>query len=168
MIELLVVLSIIGIAAGMAIPALGSVARTFRSRDQAQELLSAVRAARSLSQKRNEPVLLRSAPGHLNLFTASFPDGTDGYLVAVDTGAWTLHRSIALPDLKMRSFPTGGFTFCPSGEARFRENDVEGDSLCGLGDLAAPGATIDFEVLDVGYVIPVNPALASASLRRGH
>ena len=167
MIELLVVLSIIGIAAGIAIPALGSTARTFRSRDQAQEMLSAVRAARSLSQKRNEPVLLRSAPGALHLFTPSFVGSTDGYLVAVDGAGWTHHRTIRLPDVKLSSFPTEGFAFCPSGEARFRKDDLDGEPLCGLGDLVAPGATITFEVLDVGYEIAVNPALASASLRRG-
>jgi type II secretory pathway pseudopilin PulG len=167
MIELLVVLSIIGIAAGIAIPSLGSAARTFRSRDQAQELLSAVRAARSLSQKRNEPVLLKSAPGALNLFSPSYVGATDGYLIAVDTANWTLTRTINLPDVKISSFPSDGFAFCPSGEARFRKDSLDGDALCGLGDLVAPGATITFEVLDVVYEIPVNSALASASLRRG-
>lgn len=167
MIELLVVLSIIGIATSLALPPLASAARTFRSRDQAQELLSGIRSARALSQKRNEPVLLRAAPGALNLFTAGFVGGRDGYLVAVDSQAWTHHRTIHLPDIKLSEFPVNGFVFCPGGEARFRVDSLNGDPLCALGDVAAPGTTVVFSVLDVGYLIEVNAALGSAALRRG-
>ena len=85
MIELLVVLSLIGITASLAIPSLSQVARTYRSSDQANELLNAVRAARSLAQKTNAPVRLTAAPGQMILSRATFTGSVDGLLIAVDT-----------------------------------------------------------------------------------
>lgn len=167
LLEMMGVLAIAGIMAGLALPPLSETARTFRARDQAQDVLSAIRAARTLSIKRNEPVLALASPGRLTLHTPSYSGSTEGYLVAVDTVNWTPHRVIPLKDIKFLTFPPQGLSFCPTGEARFRKNSLNGDPVCNLGNLGEPGGDLTFEALEIRYAIEVNPALGNARLRLG-
>lgn len=167
MTELMVVVAIVGVLGALALPRFSETARTFRSREVAQEVLSALRGGRTLADKRNEPVLVREVQGNIALYTAQLLPPTDGYLVAVDMNDWELFRIFALQDVKFTAFPPDGIVFCPSGDARYRRNTTSGDPVCALDDLASPPgeSTIRFEVVDMRYQVLFNAALATSRLR---
>lgn len=167
LVELMVVVSIVGLLAALAVPALGQTARTFRAKASAQEVLGGLRAARALAQKTNEPVRLIATPDSFVLQKPTFVPPDDGLVRAVDTTAWLEFRRIALPDVKFTAFPSTGIVFCPTEEGRYRADALTGPALCPIGDLADASHDIRFSVQGQRYQIFFRAPLANARMRLG-
>jgi prepilin-type N-terminal cleavage/methylation domain-containing protein len=185
LLEMMIVVTIVGILAGIALPNLAAIARHHRGVEGARAALSAATAARALSQRNNAPVQLTVLSQSMVLgeavpTAASAPIEIVRKLVTGFNNVRTiaLGRDVTILRVELLS-GTGAVTstltpgatatlrFCPATEAYWRLDEASQPPVCGAGDLASASAKIVLSSLGDTYHVLVRAPLATLDLKRG-
>jgi prepilin-type N-terminal cleavage/methylation domain-containing protein len=183
LIEAMVVVSILGIGASLAVPAFRDMAAHYRAAETFRQSLSAVTAARSLAQRTNAPVRLRVDPAGIAIETAvvagtaeSVRRTVTGYTpvrtIGIQGGRFTALQAVTSAGVAIGSPVVAGnagatLIFCPSSDAYFRNNDAEATPVCGLGNLASGDAKIIVTSNAETQHVRIRRALGAVDLRSG-
>lgn len=174
--ELLVVVAIVGVIAGLAVSSLTELAVKAQARDDARRVHFAFATARTLAHRRNEPVAVVVQADRVEIRVPDFPPPPHGFLMTVP--GWKLDRTLPLPS-SVRLSADGALTagakiaFCPSGEYRFLDGvgDVSpsgaGGPVCPVGDMASRGGSLLFTARGEPYALELRAALSSLELKAG-
>ena len=168
---------IVGILAVMAVPNLTTMARHYRSIEDARAALSSVTQARALSQRDNMPVQLTFFDDHIELRLAQTTSPVDAVRKLI-TFPGVATRSVTIGDARIThvELMAGGATvdvtpgagatmnFCPSSDAYFRVGPAP---ACTTGNLTSHRAIIHLTSKSETFRILVNPALAAVDLQQG-
>lgn len=174
--ELLVVVAIVGVLAGLAVSTLSDLAVQAGAKDDARRVHFALATARTLAHRRNEPVLVELKPSGIELLVPDFPPPPHGFLMTVP--GWKVDRTLPLP-ASVRLVAGGGLepggrvAFCPSGEYRFLDGrgDVSpaglGGPVCPVGDMASRSGRLRMTARGQPFAVEVRAPLSSIELKAG-
>lgn len=169
----MLVVAIVAILAGLALPNMTDIVRGYRSRENAVEVLAALREARSVSQARNEPVRLQLQGSVLAIETPTYMAGftAQDLVKVVDPALWSNLKNMRTEgvtfDAATNTVLTTGLYFCPSSRGTYRATSLTGPLLCQLGDLASQTVTLRYTVLGKPYIIELYAAVGNARFQGG-
>jgi len=177
MIELLVVVSILGVIAGLATQNMHLFTTSYTSKEDAQFVASAIAGGRGLAYRRNEPVLVTLGQKAVTYSIPKFSTPPTGFTITVPEWqtAWTVGIPSTVTFVSGGGFDVGTtVAFCPSGEYRFLDGlgttspQGAGGPVCGIANMANRSAAMRFVARGQKYRINVRAPLATVDLKAGY
>lgn len=143
-IELLVVVAIISVLAGAAIPMIGNSLDTWRAERYGNTIWMSLRDAKYKAIAENRPVVARfkiDANGEVRFFMNSSSDGGGSWNTIPGMHPMSLPESVEIASVGTKSGDESGYAcieFTPDGKVSYAETSTASDEECDGSDLGFP------------------------------
>ena len=174
----MLIVAIIGVIAGMSFPSMASLSNHYRAVESTRQVLLACAQARTLAQKRNEPVkLVLQSATQLVAQVPTYAAGSGANIILRTISSYADFRTFTIAGATLTSLDDAAgasrapgssgasVIFCPSGDGHFL--DAGSQPVCGVGDLASQTTRLRFTASTEPFNIFIRSALGTVDLRSG-